>query len=269
LPIGWNSIEAKKPKFVVFGETHGTQESPELVESVACALATRGERILVAIELESRSNPHLQKLWRTPSNSFARAVLAELPGFAQRQDGVASRAMLTMLDHLQSLSRNRSIDVVAFNSVRDAAQAARWRDLPGQGAHEAAQAENIAMASARKRYDRVLVLVGNLHAGKDRSMAVDFEPMAMRLARVGPLISLVQTYATGTAWYCMVKRGATLTPANIDCGAHGTQGASPDRPVEVRLWSPGDPEANSAYDGYYWFPVVHASPPAGLERTKQ
>ena len=45
-----DSLREQRGRVVVFGETHGTQESPALVEDVACHLAEDG-RVLVGIEL--------------------------------------------------------------------------------------------------------------------------------------------------------------------------------------------------------------------------
>jgi len=273
LPPGWSAVVASHPRFVVFGEVHGTRESPELVGSIACALSVRGERLLVAIELPSRTDPQLQRLWQSTPDGFANRAIADLPGFAQREDGVASRAMLAMLDRLHAIGGSgKSIDIVAFDRARDAAQTQRWQALPGQASREAEQAENIATAASAKAYDRVLVLTGNSHARKlteDRP-DVPYEPMAMRLARSGPIVSLKQTIGTGTEWNCIVNRAAKPSgpgrQAQVDCGTHGRIGAIPARPMEVGLWSSEEAEADSAYDGYYWFPVVHASPPAGGSR---
>jgi hypothetical protein len=188
--------------------------------------------------------------------------MTDVPGFAQRVDGVASRAMLALLDRLHSLAKaGKAVDVVAFDRARDQAQARRWQALPGQGPREAAQAENIATAAAAKPYDRVLVLTGNGHARKlveDRS-DIPYEPMAMRLARSGTLVSLRQRFGTGTEWSCLLL-SSQAPPA---CGEHGTIRAVPPQPMRVALWSANDPDADMAYDGYYWFPVVHASRPAG------
>lgn len=270
LPPGWSAVAASRPRFIVFGEEHGSREPPELVGSIACALAAKGERILVAVELPSSTDPQLQRLWQSPAGEFADRIIADLPGFALRKDGVGSDAMLEMLDRLHALSKfGKSIDVVAFDRARDAAQAQRWHGLPGQASREAEQAENIATAAAAKAYDKVLVLTGNGHARKlleDRA-DVPYEPMAMRLARSGPLLSLRQTFGTGTEWNCVRKPAPDAsklqTQPQLDCGAHGQIRVIPARPTQVGLWSATDAEADAAYDGYFWFPVVHASRPAG------
>jgi len=270
LPSGWDSIEAKRARFLVFGELHGTGESPELVGTVACALAEKGHRVLVGVELDASSNEKLQQLWSTQSQGFAQRIVKDLPGFAERQDGVGSEAMLAMLDRLHTLSRSgKKIDILAFNS--DPAEEKKWAELPGQGPHEAGQAANIAAAAAGKHYDDVLVLVGNLHARKQPvdDQGVMFKPMAMHLASAGSVLSLNEIFATGTAWNCILKPSANPKPgeqiadSDVDCGAHKIGGGAPRPATQLGLWFAGQPKKDSAYDGYFWFPVVNGSPPAG------
>ena len=255
LPAGWSQIQARKPRFVIFGETHGTRESPELVASIACALSKQGKRLLVAVELGAETDVQLQRLWARPSAGFRQAVISQLPCFAGRKDGVGSEAMLDLIEELHALARSgRKIDIVAFSGARDVDQAQRWSKLPWQAAHEAEQAENISEAADRKEYSRVLVLAGNAHAQKQLIDASEYkyEPMAMRLAKAGPIVSLIETYATGTMWNCVAKV----------CERRETSG-SPVRPMtSVALWTSPQHDWLAGYDGYYWFPVVHASPPA-------
>lgn len=256
LPTGWKQVEARKPRFVIFGETHGTRESPELVGSTACALSKRGEHILVALELAASTDPQLQALWNGPSDGFRERVMSQLPYFANRKDGVGSEAMLALIEKLHALaSAGRKIDIVAFSGARDRAQAERWSNLPWQGAHEAEQAENISQAAKRTGYSRVLVLVGNAHAQKQPIVGSvsRYKPMAMHLGKAGSIVSLVETYATGTMWNCVERV----------CGSHGTSGSLVQPATAVGLWASPQHDWYAGYDGYYWFPVVHGSPPAG------
>ena len=272
LPAGWRAVESRNPHYVIFGEAHGSKESPELVGSVACALAAKGQHVLVGVEIASITNPELQRLWSTPVTGFSQRLLTELPYFAERQDGVASVAMVEMLDHLHALSRSgESIDIVAFNGARDAAQVRRWRELAGQGPHEAAQAENIAEAADQRRYDRVLVLAGSFHAQITPAHwpNATFDPMAVRLARTGSLVSLKQNFSAGTLWNCIVKAGVTIpssgevTDDQRDCGLHGhLPEHAPTGFVRVSLAARGASREPLQFDGEYWFPVVHGSPPA-------
>lgn len=270
LPPGWDGVVARKPRFVIFGELHGTQQSPAFVGDVACALAAKGERILVAVEHSSQDNVAFQAAWTLPDAQFPQVL--KQAGWADRDDGVGSEAMLALLVRLHQLAqRGQSVDVVAFNGVRDEEQARRFSNLPGQGPHEAAQAENIRIAAAAHPYDHVLVLVGNAHARKrpvDHSGAA-FEPMAMRLAAPSAMVTLNMQTAGGTAWDCEMKTGITpkpgkpITNSDIACGSRLFRGdADLQRPPFITLGSlPGlgiDPD----YDGVYWLGRVSASPPA-------
>lgn len=268
-PPGWSAVAARGTRFVVFGEIHGTAQAPAFVGDLACALAFQGERLLVAIEQDATGNARLQRAWALPDDRFAAALTAFWP--AGRADGVGSRAMMDLLLRLHRLrAGGRVIDVVAFNGARDPAQAARFAALPGQGPHEAEQAENIRTADAG-RYDHVLVLTGNLHARKrpvTRGGAT-FEPMSMRLAPGAAVTTLDMADAGGTVWNCRLRPGARLLPGQpipnqaIGCGIYPSHG-SPDlrRPAYIGLGTAPGSDPDPAFDGYFWVGAITASPPA-------
>lgn len=77
IPSGWADIAQRKPHFVVFGEIHGTEEAPELVGNVACALAAQGKSILVAVEHNVSFDAAYQAAWQLPPEKFAAALLKE------------------------------------------------------------------------------------------------------------------------------------------------------------------------------------------------
>ena len=273
-PAGWDLVAKRSTRFVIFGEVHGTAEAPAFVGDVACALAFQGERLLIAIEQNPADDAALQAAWALPDDRFA-AALAQV-GWAGRQDGVASRAMFALLLRLHRLREGgRAIDVVRFNGARDAAQAARFAALPGQGPHEAAQAQNIRSADAG-RYDHVLVLVGNLHAGKQpvERGGVTFEPMAMRLAPGGASTSLVMRHGGGTMWNCLLRPGFALVPGKplpagaLDCGAHPAVAvaAVPGPAPSIGLGEAPGAMPDPAYDGWFWLGRITASPPQRPDR---
>ena len=267
LPPGWADVAARQTRFVVFGEIHGTREAPAFVGDVACGLAFNGERLLIAVEQDD--DAALQAAWKTPDDRFAAALAGA--GWAGRNDGVGSRAMFAMLVRLHRLrAGGRVIDVVAFNAARDADQTKRFASLPGQGPHEAVQAENIRAADAG-RYDHVLVLTGNLHARKQpvTRRGVTFQPMAMRLAPPGAVTSLDMAGADGTMWNCLLEPGTVLPPGTsipngaITCGAHPTRGSADlHRPAFLGLGAAPGREADPAFDGFFWVGPTTASPPA-------
>lgn len=270
VPPGWPAVADRKTRYVIFGEVHGTRQSPAFVGAAACGLAARGERLLVAVEHQATDDAALQAAWALPHSQFAAALRKR--GWAGRRDGVASEAMFALLVRLHELkAKGRRIAVVAFSGMRDEAQVARFRDLPGQGPHEAAQAENIRRAAEAGRYDHVLVLVGNLHARKQPVARGDvtYEPMAMRLAPAAAVTSLNMAGAAGTMWNCLTRPGVVLQPGKplppdaIDCASHAAGGHRDlHRAAFIGIGGfPGD-SADPAYDGFFWVGPVEGSPPA-------
>ncbi|MFL0671621.1 MAG: hypothetical protein ACJLS3_09455 [Erythrobacter sp.] len=272
VPAGWDDILAQNPRFVVLGEWHGTNEAPGFVANLLCAEAARGQRLLLAVEHGAIYNPAWQAAWALPHDDF-RAALPDL-GWRRREDGVASEAMLALVLGAHALKQQGArVDIVAFNGARDDAQKARFADLPGQGPHEAAQAENIADAAARKDYDRVIVLVGSLHAEiapvTVGNPAAAFAPMAMRLAGYGSVISLDMQHAGGTSWSCRTRPDVTLNPGEpvtdemIRCAAYAHKpDASHSRPPFIDISQTAAKASGGRYHGVFWVGAITASPPA-------
>lgn len=129
--------------------------------------------------------------------------------------------MFEMLSGLYRLrSEGYAIGIVAFNGVREEVQRARFADLPSQGAHEAAQAENIGSAARAGSYDKVLTLLGNLQAlmGPPNFGSGRFDPMAKRLEAYRSVLSFSMKYTVGTNWSCRRNCAANLAEANASFG---------------------------------------------------
>jgi hypothetical protein len=269
LPMGWAAVEARHTPYVVFGEVHGTVQAPAFVGETACALAERGDHILVAIEQWGKENEALQRAWNLTHAEFA-AALRALPFWQGRSDGVASEAMFAMLIRLHAIrASGKRIDIVAFDGPKDDAQRARFAGLPGQGAREASQAENIRTAASSAQYDRILVLTGNAHA---RLLPVHFGPtpydaMAMHLAPREQITSLDMRGDEGTTWVCqMIGRpvpGKPIDSSQIKCQPYPYSGkVSPGGKPRIAVGASEDKVAlDPAYDGYFFVGPVSASPP--------
>lgn len=269
MPPGWGEIERLHPRYVVFGEQHGTREAPAFVADVVCALALRGKRVLLAIEHEVIDDPALRRAWSLPHNRFAGALLRT--AWTPTEDGRDSEAMFEMVDRLHQVkARGAAISITAFNGMRDEAQEKRWSHLPSQGPHEAAQAENIHIAAARGKYDYVIVLTGGFHASR-RSVGDGgsrFDAMASHLARSGRTVSLNLRSSTGTAWNCSTKPGVhidigrPLPPGAIECASFPYQ----DRPDLHRApymhigALPGE-DVTPDYNGFFWVGRTTGSAP--------
>ncbi len=269
-PPGWQEVLHQNPRFVVFGEVHGTEQPPQLVGQLVCAEALKGKRVLLAVEMGANRDEALQAAWQLPSGQFAQA-LAKLD-WVGRQDGVGSKAMFDLIVRMHLLNeRGLPVSTTAFSGAKNKQQYEKFASLPAQGGHEAAQAENIANAATTGTPDLVIVLVGNLHARKvpvERGGAF-YDPMAKRLSTYGNVVSLDMRYGAGASWSCQLKQGfkpspgQRVGPENIQCGPFPTPGHTKGKdPVRIEL-SASDPTTSAeGYDGTYWVGPVTASPPA-------
>lgn len=267
---GWEEVaEAADGKFLIFGEMHGSAQSPQAVADYICA-ASKTRSILLAIEFNSTSDAGFQAAWDGPNSEFRDRMLEHVPEWKGRPDGVGSVAMLEMLDRLHALKEaGRKIDIVAFNGARDAEQREAYAHLPAQEPHEAAQASNIRAAAERGAYHQTVVLVGNLHA-RQAPVAIGPEPwrpMGMFLAAPQDIVSLQMAWDGGASWSCQMAADADLEPGKpitqdmVECRAFPTGPAPRGAPGEgMGLY--GEPYEDGAHDGYYHLGTITASPPA-------
>ncbi|WP_172705163.1 hypothetical protein [Sphingomonas sp. LH128] len=270
LPAGWDAVNELKPEFLIFGELHGTEQSPAFVGQVVCALAASGERILLAVEFDSSLDSQFQFAWGLPQDQYPEA-LSKI-GWVGRSDGIASQAMFNLLVQLHAFkSAGAAISIVAFNGAKDSEQQARFSALPGQNPHEAAQAENIMLAAQADNYDLTIVLVGNIHAMKQpvQRPETTFEPMAMRLARSGVVVSLDMQSSGGTAWNCQLKAGYVphagkpITDDAISCANYDVRpdgGSERLLPMTIHLNT--SEKLDNIYDGVFSVGNVTGSSPA-------
>lgn len=266
---GWRAISEANPRFVVFGEMHGTNESPAFIGNLACLLAKQGKKVLVAVEIDSASDANLQAAWGSPPDGFEASALRT--GWNGQSDGNTSLAMLRMLSRLHALnSSGLKISVVAFSGVKTEDQRKKFGTLTGQEPGEAASAENIGEA-ARGDFDQTLVLTGNVHAGKKpfERGGSSFRPMAMFLEQYGKVVSLDMVTAGGTGWGCALKPGANPGPTGnitsdmLSCGPQRIPGDAELRePPSMGMGAPTGQSLDASYDGYYWVGKTSASPPA-------
>lgn len=264
---GWQELASEADgKYLIFGELHGTVEAPLAVGEYVCAAAQQGP-VLLAIEFSATSNDAFQRAWSAPPEKFRETVFRELPQWGKRNDGVASEAMLAMLQRLHLLkSSGRRIDIVAFNGAKNDTQRAAFADLPGQEPHEAAQAANIRIASMAADYRHVVILAGGLHAKKSPSTirAVEMRPMAMMLSYPQQVVSLRMHSTGGEAWYCTLREDVQLKPDTavthelLDCSGHKEKASSTYLERGFYIDKSVYPDA---FDGVFELGRITASPP--------
>ncbi len=265
---GWEAVsKAAEGKFLIFGEIHGTEQSPTAFGEYVCAVSG-DEPVLVAVELSAFYNEGLQTAWQASPKEFRAALLDKVEELQKRIDGVGSVSMISMLTKLHALKADGAdIDIVAFNGARDAAQLEKFSDLPGQEPHESAQAYNIRIAAAERDYRHVVVLVGGVHAAK-HEFSFGGEPwkaMALKLAPDDEVISLVQRDSGGDAWNCRMPDevdGEHLKAEDIQCAPFETFADDGiDGEARMAFWAEND-TVDERYDGYFFLGPTTASPPA-------
>lgn len=268
---GWQEVaDEARGKYLVLGESHGSAEAPAATAEYVCAVAEDGP-VLLAIEFSSPDNAGFRRAWAKPHDELRAALFTEVSDWGTRQDGVASLAMLEMLERLHALKEaGRTIDIVAFNGANGDAQRAAFAGLPGQEPHEAAQAANIREAAQARDYAHVVVLVGGFHAEKLPAVLGDTptRPMANLLAPADRVVSLNMHSDGGETWSCQLAVGADFDPAKpvttdmVSCKAHEAGASSPAMERGFHLNRSASPQR---YDGVFALGPVSASPPPSID----
>lgn len=222
--------------FVVFGEMHGTVETPRLVGEYVCELTERGHGVRLGLEIPEQEA--VDRYLSSDGSASAREALFAKPFWARGEDGRSSDAMFRLLERMRELRlAGRDVTVVAFD------------DRSGfSGTREAGMTERLRAAMQRSPGKRTVALMGNVHAKNGIGNPLDdqFEPMVYRLRDLEPRTLWVD-FVEGSAWVCT---GA--------CEVWERTAANRLRwPAGVSMG--GGPEG---FDGMIIFPTMAASPPA-------
>lgn len=227
-------------RFLIVGETHGTNETPRLVADLACNLVT-SRPITVALEFGVASTPDLVKYLQSDGGAEARKQLLQSriwqPSFA---DGRNSQAMFALIEQLRALrAGGAKLRIAAFQP----------NDISHLEQHyyELGMASNWAKIADLAPDDLMLVLVGDVHASKNLGTRYPFAPAASHL-KPDETISLKSEHEGGAAWNCQAD----------GCHAHALVGGAVKPRHVGRFASPID-----GFDGSYSVGSQYsASPPA-------
>lgn len=273
-------IERPRISYLVLGEYHGTQEMPAVAGEIACAAATRSERVVLALEISSSEDAVIQALLNDEAGPDQ---IIQQSRFWQRvRDGRSSAAMMQLLLRIRELrQQGLRIDVVAADApyeIPDERRADiinRFRFLIPDGADPNRSFRDLYMAAsmideANRPSTRIVVLlVGNNHALREpferrflnpSTGAVTNHlsvPVAAALPREETL-SVLLTHGGGSAF---VMSSSTTT---------GNRSVTPSETCTQRLlqvYSPticGNVE-EQRYDMHLYVGEIHSSPPAADE----
>lgn len=196
-------------RFVLFGEQHGTREAPLQFAETVCVAANRGP-VIVGVEQPEILGPAFDAYLASADDQSATAALRAAYRGLITTDGRSSEAMFEMFARLRELKREgASIRVVPFQ--REVRILPDTSQTPYEQSMAAALLENVG------HRDRVLVLVGSLHARREPVTfpgIVPFEPMAIRLPDT---LTIFPRLSTATFWLTVIARPQlALSPDDLE-----------------------------------------------------
>jgi hypothetical protein len=176
---------------ILFGEMHGTAETPGLFADLVCAAATAGP-VVVGLEIDIAEQAAIDAFLASNGGAAALARLRATVHFEYGNDGRSSLAMLALVERLRTLrAAGLPIRLVAF--------APRVAESASQTPYEKAMAERWRTSLGATPGARFVGLVGDVHAM--REPVFGFEPAAMHIP-AGDILTLGYAEIGGATWNC-------------------------------------------------------------------
>jgi len=222
----------------LFGEIHGTNESPALVAEHICVTAETGKSVVVVLEIPVTEQSSIDVYLSSPGKRKDRAELIGQKFWqSDFQDGRSSVAMFDLIDRVRELrAQGAAISIVADDGFQ-------------QKDRNSAIAERLVQIRRKDPESAIVALYGNYHTGKvvGTPSNPNDQRVGYRIRDLNPLAVNIDFHA-GWAWACTPK-----------CGVNkfGAASSSGDAPRVDRLVN--DPEG---HDAAVVLPKVTASPPA-------
>lgn len=238
-PLGALPEAVENARVIVFGELHGTNESPDFVGRFLCTAAMAGEPLVLALEIPTEEQSRIDSF--LASGGDDRAVDDLLSGpFWHREfhDGRSSSAMVRLIRFASQLKADgKSVSVLAF---------AAYDNRSG----DEAMADAIASALALNPSSRAVVLTGAGHAATTvgTSWDPDFRPLGSFLAARYETRSFRMTSAGGSFWACV--------SGNCAVQQRNRSGVATAQPGELVLT-----DTTPGFSGYYFIGEMSASHP--------
>lgn len=240
---------------IVLGEMHGTNQSPEAVQQIACAALARGEPVRIGLEAVSYQGASLDAALDQPFDE--EATFQAAPLMWTSLDGRGTAAVLNLLKQVgQWRADGHEVSVFAFDAMVKGPFSPAARDT--------AMAENVDQALSG--FDGVAVLfTGSFHAQKQpfEYAGETFTPMASMI-RVRPVLALEMLHGGGEAWVnaSIEQEDGTLVDS-IGPLKMGPNGPTDSAARTITLTS----RTPESYDGAFFTGPITASPPAFPGRT--
>lgn len=207
---------------VVFGEFHGSQESPELFSELACHAAKNTSHLLVGVEMDTIHGDTLNLAIK--ANPDPSDIIEAAKTNWTTHDGRSSDAMLQMILGLSELnSRGGNVSLFAFDQLPS-----NWSSSVATYNNRAALMAANVDEEVATHSGAVIVLTGSTHA---RKASFDFDhdtyvPMASLIASK-PVLSMGMNHRGGDVWVSMrdansgqtIGQEIAIPPSQYTCAA--------------------------------------------------
>lgn len=190
---GWDQVLAEDARWIVIGEVHGSNETPDIFADAVCLTAQAGP-VIVAVEQPAFDQPAIDTFIASDGGPDARREFLSSRMWNLPKDGRSSIAYFRLFDALRRMHAAGLVNsVVAF-------QPTAFTKRPTPAEYEAAMADLVM--SAAEPGTRVVALVGNLHAMRTEiRFQSSYLPMAAHLP-AELTITLNATGNGGETWSC-------------------------------------------------------------------
>ena len=246
---GWEEVMARKQvRWIVLGEVHGNNETPDLFADAVC-LTARSRKIVVALEQSSLDQGAIDLFISSDGGKDSKQAFSTASMWnGAIKDGRSSEANFRLFDTLRQMRSAGQIEaVVAFVP-------SHFTTRPIPGDYEKGMA-GILRAAARPG-TTVMALVGNVHALRTKvAWQGGYMPMAAHLP-AEELVTLDALGDGGATWTC---QGEPMV-----CGPRSNPPSAKACMAGVELAS--DDEA--AYSGVIHLGATTASPPQQGQAAK-
>ena len=249
-------LNKQSPQIIVFGELHGTVESPQFIGDVICELLHHKIPVTLALEYSDEHMVDVNRFIASDSISDQSDLLKTSYWYGGNQDGKRSKAMFSLIKRLKNFrQQDERFSVIGFDVGSRFLQ-----DLKGQPRGEIESQRERVMAEDLKNYSnenpgrKIIVLTGNLHS-KRNSGDRQFNNMVDYLPRSNYL-SLEMSAQAGTMWTWM--GGETHVKSNVVPSSIENEIPSNKRAIVLN-----NAIDETDHDGIYYTVTKTASPPAG------
>ena len=248
-----NIISTDQPQILVFGEVHGTKESPEFIGDVVCHIIASGQSVTLAIEFSNTDYLDVQKYLDSESSSAESELLTQPYWIGGNQDGKRSLAMFDLFKDVKSYrAKTKKVDVIGFDIDHEEFEKIHRQPMRYiEDFREKTMANDLLTYANANPERRIVVLTGNLHSGRSKD-----ESRPKMVDHIGreKYLSFDMRGPSGTVWTWIqgeTKSGNNIPPNFLKNGS----------PLDERALVLVGPQEINGHDGFFYIVSKSVSRP--------